>query len=261
MQLLLDVLRPRADEAQLAAAFGARAVHALHISAVVAHQALVCAVICERNAAPWASVSIAAISAAYQLMCAAAVDEQYALLAALDILLKLIPQEAAYIAVVPAAKLALHVNYLHFGKPHIVIAVFQREERVPPDARVIARTDVRRGGAEQQQTVILRAAELCNVARVIPWIVLGLISLFLLLVYYDRAQIAERRENRAACADNDPRFAVFNALPFVVPLGGRKATVHDGDIVPEMRRECAEHLRRQRNLRHQQQRRFPSAEA
>ena len=65
------------------------AVGSASIAAVVADKPLVDAVIRQRNAAIRALIYISAVAAAYELVCSAPIDKQYALLAALYILFKL----------------------------------------------------------------------------------------------------------------------------------------------------------------------------
>ena len=65
------------------------AVGSASIAAVMADKPLIDAVIRQRNAAIRTLIDISAVAAADELICSAAIDKQYALLAALYIFLKL----------------------------------------------------------------------------------------------------------------------------------------------------------------------------
>ena len=86
---------------------------------------------------------------------------------------------------------------------------------------------------------------------------LRLIRVLLLLVDDEQAQILHRCKNCAACADNNAREARANALPFVIALRERQTAVQNGDRVAEICGKRLDHLRRQRDLRHKQDRPLP----
>lgn len=98
-----------------AAALGAVLVQPLRVPAVVAHEPAAEAVVGQAHAAIGAAVREAAVHAGYELVCAASVQEEYALLAALQVFRYLGAQSLAYAAAVAAAELALHVDDLDAG--------------------------------------------------------------------------------------------------------------------------------------------------
>ena len=260
IQLRLYHLRARADVLEFSPAFGAAVVQPLRISAVVAHEPPVRAVIGQRNAAPRALIGIPAFAAAYKLVRPAAVYEQYALLAAADVLAELLAQLFAYVRAVAAPKLALHIDDLHLRQLHIVISAPQREERIIPLPCLIHAHDVRRRRTEQQQAARLRAAIYGNIPRVVAWAVLRFIGFLLLLVDDDKPKLIRRGKHRAARADHEPCLTGADALEFVITLPDRKAAVQHSDGIAEVRGKGLYHLRRQSDLRHQQYHRAPACE-
>ena len=76
----------------------------------------------------------------------------------------------------------------------------------------------------------------------------------MLLVHADHADGTERREHGRAGADDDRRLAGDDPLPLVSPLRLREARVEHGDALAEAGPEAAERLRRQRDLRHEDDR-------
>ena len=148
MQFLLDPLRPRAEVFQLAPALGADRVHTARMAAVMAHQPAVRAVVGQRDAAVRALVGEAAVRAADELVRAAAVDEEDALLAALEVELDLGAELLADVACVPAPELALHVHDADLRQLLIVVALVETEEGIASDLGVVAALHVRRGRAE-----------------------------------------------------------------------------------------------------------------
>ncbi len=76
----------------------------------------------------------------------------------------------------------------------------------------------------------------------------------MLLVDDDRAQVADRGEDRRAGADHDPLAAAAQRLPGGEALALAQRRVEQGHVVAEGGAEAAERLRRQRDLRHQHDR-------
>ena len=80
---------------------------------------------------------------------------------------------------------------------------------------------------------------------------------------HDESEIFERRENRAARADHDPRAAGMNLVPFIVPLAFRQMAVQDRDHVRlrgEAALEALDGLRRERDFRDEHDRRLAARE-
>ena len=88
--------------------------------------------------------------------------------------------------------------------------------------------------------------------------------MLVLLIDNHEAKRLHRREHRRARADDDPRPALPNLVPLVVPLPGGEMAVQHGDQcllrpVAESRLEPLDCLRRQRNLRHEHDGALPLA--
>ena len=82
----------------------------------------------------------------------------------------------------------------------------------------------------------------------------------MLLVDDHEPDVAHRREDRRARADDDPRLAAGDAVALVAPLGLAECRVEDRDGVPESLPEPADRLRREGDLRHEHDRSEPSGE-
>ena len=104
---------------------------------------------------------------------------------------------------------------------------------------------------------MLGAAELGHIARMVARRALGLIGVLLLLVNNEQAKILHGCKDRAARADDDAREARADALPLVIALRERQTAVQDGDRVAEIGGKRLNHLRRQRDFRHKQDRALP----
>ena len=256
-QFRLDHLRPRAEVFEFSPTDRAALVRPLGIAAIVAEQASVRAVVGHGNAAARALVDKAAFAAADETVCAPSVDKQDALFAAVDVLLQFLPQEAADAAAVSAAELALHIDDLNRRKLLVVITVLQLKIAVAPRHRAVHAHDIRRRRTEKQQTACLCTAEFGHIARVIARDVLRLVGLLLLLVNDDESERFHRRKNSAARADHDARFSCFDPLPLVIALPDGEAAVEDRHIIAEVRGKGLDHLRRERDLRNQQDHAFP----
>ena len=86
-------------------------------------------------------------------------------------------------------------------------------------------------------------------ARVVARVGLLLVRGVVLLVDADDAEVAHRREDRRARADDDARLAARDALALVAALALGERRVQHGDAVAEARGEARERLRRERDLR------------
>ena len=106
-----------------------------------------------------------------------------------------------------------------------------------------------RGRAEHHR----RAAEPTELEGGLDGVVAGdpvlLVGGRVLLVDHDHAEIAERREDRAARADDDVRLAVADAAPGRGPLGRGEPRVHERHPAGEARGEAADGLRGEADLR------------
>ena len=79
----------------------------------------------------------------------------------------------------------------------------------------------------------------------------------MLLVDDDQPDVVQRREHRRARAHADPRLAAAQAHPLVVALADAERRVQHGDDVAEAGLEAPQHLRGERDLGHEHDRRAP----
>ena len=112
----------------------------------------------------------------------------------------------------------------------------------------------RRRRAEDRHRPLERGPLGGDGAGVVARIRLLLVRGVVLLVDADHAERRERREHCRAGADHDTGLAGDDPLPLVPPLGLREAGVQKRDAVAEARAEAAERLRRERDLRHEDDR-------
>ena len=82
----------------------------------------------------------------------------------------------------------------------------------------------------------------------------------MLLVDHDQPEPVNRREDRRARPDDDPRLAARDPHALVAPFRIGEPGVEDRDAVAEPRAHPADRLRRQRDLRHEQDRPEPPLE-
>ncbi len=80
----------------------------------------------------------------------------------------------------------------------------------------------------------------------------------MLFVHHDHAKIGDRREDRGSRADGDPPLAPPDEAPGVRALAVREAAVQHRDVVAERAPEPAHRLRREADLRHQDDRPAPA---
>ena len=191
--------------------------------------------ICQRNAAIRTLVDKATIGTAYELVCAPAVNEQYALLLAAEVCGQLILQLKTEVSASSTPKLPAHIDYAHVRKLHFVIALVKLKKTVAPLSGGVHTLDVRRCGAENEQSVTSCAAVLCDLPCVVSRRIFRLIAVDLLLVDYHKTEIFAWSKYGAPCSDDELCRSVFDPLPFVVSLTDGQAAVQHGDLVAEVR--------------------------
>jgi hypothetical protein len=77
------------------------------------------------------------------------------------------------------------------------------------------------------------------------------------LIHHDQPQLLHRREHPRPCPHHHRRRSRPDPPPLLGSLHVRERAVQNGDAVAEPREELSRHRRRQRDLRHQQQRPAP----
>ena len=91
-------------------------------------------------------------------------------------------------------------------------------------------------------------------ARVVARVGLLLVRGVVLLVDDHEPETAHRREDRRACADDDPRLAPRDPIALVAPLGLAERRVENRHRVAEPLAKAPDGLRRERDLRHEHDR-------
>jgi hypothetical protein len=152
---------------------------------------------------------------------------------------------------------AAHVHHLDRRQPSAADAVRQREEPVLARGGVHPRLEARRRAAEDDARPLEPRADHRHLARVVARALSLLVARLVLLVDDDRAEIAQRREDRRARADGDALLAAPQRQPGVVALAVAQRGVEHGDTVAEDGAKAVDGLRRERDLRNEHDRRLP----
>ena len=147
----------------------------------------------------------------------------------------------------------LHVDDLHRRQGLAVIAAAQLVEGIDAGLCSVHRLHAGRGGPQKHQRLGLGAAIDSHLPGMIAGGVFGFIGVLLLLIHNEQAKILRRRKDRRAGAENDRRLPGADALPGVVALGDAQAAVEHRHLFAEMGGKKGQKLRRQSDLRHQQQ--------
>ena len=151
---------------------------------------------------------------------------------------------------------AAHVEHAHGrqrARVDAVRAACRCGERVPG-------LRARRGGADEQPGAGAARALGGDGAGVVARVALVLVGGVVLLVDDDQPEVGDRREDRRARADRDPRLAGAQPPPLVVALALAERGVQQRDGVAEAGLEAPDGLRRQRDLGHEHDHALPALE-
>jgi hypothetical protein len=139
-----------------------------------------------------------------------------------------------------------HVDDLDRRQPRAVDALGQSQAPQRVDG-----LGTRRRAAGHEHCPGLGGAALSHAAGVVARVAFVLVGGIVLLVDDDEPEVADRREDRRARTDAHARLPRPQPRPLVVALASRELGVQDGDGVPEARDESRDDLRRQSDLRHE----------
>ena len=147
------------------------------------------------------------------------------------------------------AQLLPQVEDAHLRQPTAAHTLRQREQGEPPILRVLPALEARRRTAQHAARARLARADECDVAGVVAWRLRLLVARLVLFVDDDRTEVRERCEDRRPRADRDPLLAASQGAPRIEPLAVAQSRVEDRDLVTEHRPEAIDSLRRERDLR------------
>ncbi len=215
----------------------------------------------QRDGAVLALQLFAAGAADHGKRVAAPVEQNQRLLAALQRRFGLLNQRARKeLLLARLLELAPHVDQLHLGQRPVHHAVAHLDARVLAAHGILPALQRRRRRAQHHHRARQLGAHHGHVARVVARRLLLLVALVVLLVHQNQAQIRRGRKDRRARAHHDRRIAAPDAPPLLAALLGRKRGVQQRHLLPEGRVQQAGRLRRQPDLRNQQDRRKPAVQ-
>ena len=149
---------------------------------------------------------------------APAVQQQDALLAGVEILFDILQQDARKGACVACLQLLVHIsdNYVRQGSR--AVAIFQHVLMIMPRLSVIICFYARGSRRQQQQRLVVGAAELRELLGVEARLGLGFICVLLLLVDNYQTEVFERSEYRRARTYGYLGYTAADALVLVEAL-------------------------------------------
>ena len=222
LEVLLKALGAVAEDGQRrCAAHGAHLGQGVRGRAVVAHEAVEAAVVCERHIAVLALGREAALAARGNGGIAAAVVEDDGLTVlghdAADGVDGLVGEGTCDEAPVAGD---IHVHHPHLGQLHVAVALGEGHQAVLTVGGLPVCLDRRRGAAQQRLRSVHRRQQDAAVAAVVTWRgVELLVAALVLLVHYHQAQAGKGQEHRRARADDDTGLVgAQHTLPYLDAL-------------------------------------------
>ena len=193
----------------------------------------------------------AAAAAADEGIVAAPVHQQHRLFTAGHAIAQLLHQHAGEHTAIAVFYLPAHVHHGDLRHGPVVDAVGHFQQGIVAAPRLGEGQDARRRGGQQQRRALVFRAEGGYVPRIVAGMAVAQIGRFVFLVHHDDAKILAGREHRAACADDHLCLSVADAPPLIKALTCRQTRMQHRRRVAEARPEPADHLRGQRDLRHE----------
>ncbi len=222
-------------------------------AAVVAQHHVALLVIGQRQVAELAALHEAARRAMDVRREAAAVEQQHHLAAILERLTHRVVQRVAHRAETPLGRsLVAQINDDDIGQRAVEDALRQFEQRVLAALGVVEALQRRRGRAEDDRDVFQSGAHHGHVAGVVARRRFLLERALMLLVDDDQAELARGGEDAAAGADDDVDVAGRDAPPMAAALRVAEVAVQHSQLAAAAL-EALDRLRRQANLRHEDQ--------
>ena len=188
---------------------------------------------------------------------AAAVDEQNGLLSPAQIQLQFFQKLSADAGRIALPQLTAHIGQNRGRQRRVLISLGQGQQMIFARLCSVIAFYRRSCGSHQQQTVILCCTVFCHFPGMITRIGLRFVSGFLFFVNNHAAKVVQWRKHCGSGANDHPCLAALDPAVLVIPLRCRQAAVHDCHLIPEIQAEFFQHLRGQRDFRHQQDGVFP----
>ena len=233
--------------------------HRLVETAVMAPQPVGAAVIRQRHAAMFAVGNRAAITALQVGGKTAPVNQNEALLAALQAGGDGFPQRAGNDAFVRRRVLPL-VHQRDSRQRLVVNTMGQGKKQVLAGSGIVKRLHRRGRAAHDHHRPALLSANDGNVPRVVARRFFLLVGSVVLFVNDNKAEMLHRGENRRAGSNGNLCFTARQTTPFVETFPAGKAAVQHAEPGRKTGRKALHELVGQRNFRHQDERRFALAE-
>ena len=191
------------------------------MAAVMAEQAAVCFMIGHRHRAIRAVDRFITFGALQQRVIPAAVQQQNALLPALQIVAERRCQRFRKRSAVSVHALLVHINDRDLRQRRLIIALRHRQQAVDPAFRQIAAFQRGRRGCKHQHGVVILCACSCDLCRMITRRLLRFIRMLALLIQNDEANIRQRCKHGAPCADHNGDFPAADQLVGIKALPQR----------------------------------------
>ncbi len=152
-------------------------------------------------------------------------------------------------------KLAPHVDQFHLGQRAIHHTVLDFDARVLSLHRVLPALERRRRRTQHYHRAGKLGPHHRNIARVVARRLLLLVALVVFLIDENQPQIGRRRKDGRSRTYYNSRLAALDAPPLLAAFLRRKRRVQQRHALPKRRIQQADHLRREADLRNQQDRR------
>ncbi len=212
----------------------------------------------QRNCAVLAFQLFAACTADYRERVAAAIEQNQRLLVAFERGFDLLDQRARKkLLLARLLELAPHVDQLHLRQRPVHDAVLDFDARVLAAHRILPTLQRRRRRPQHHHRPRQLGPHHGHIARVVARRLLLLVTLVVLFIDENQSQIRRRRKNRRPRPHHNPRLAPLDPPPLLAALFRRQRRVQQRHPLAKRCIQQPHRLRRQPNLRNQQDRRHP----
>jgi hypothetical protein len=223
------------------------------IPAIMAAQAALVQVVSECDIAVGTVDGLSAAGAKEETVKAAAIQEKNGLVPGLKVFPDRVEQSGAdNPSCVIQVLIPLHVNHFHRRQRSVLDPDGHGDEMIPPGLTILVGLNRRGAGPEQNREVLRARPHHGRVAGLVARSCILLVGVVVLLVNDDQAEPRERGKERGTRTDHQVHGPACHPHPLIIPLPGAKATVISRHPVPEPRPKKAFHIKRERDLRNDQ---------